>query len=109
VQARRSARRACLFHHAALAVQEQDGDRSPQMGGGTAFGMGITAGVGVLSAREHRRCRHGSVIQMQRGLGIRQARRTASGLSSFSGHAALAVQGGSRCGRSKESPLAGAA
>ena len=32
------------------------------------------------------------VIRMQRGLWIRQARRTASGLSSFSGHAALAVQ-----------------
>jgi hypothetical protein len=29
--------------------------------------------------------------RMQRGLGIRQARRTASGLSPFSGHAAPAV------------------
>jgi hypothetical protein len=55
--------------------------RSPQMGGGSAFGMGAPP------VWEYRRL--GSavdtatapVIRMQRGLGIRQARRTAPGLS----------------------------
>jgi ketosteroid isomerase-like protein len=67
-------------------------DRSPQVGGGTAFG------IGVPPAWEYRR--HGSTVDAalapsygcSAGPWMRQARRIASGLSSFPGNAALALQ-----------------